>query len=118
VPIFSGFRRNARLQQAQIGMKQSKMQLEQTEQNLQLQIERARSNYQNALKTWENQKENIELAKRIRRKTNIKYTEGISTSFELNVAESQLLDAQSRYIQSILDLLNAKQELDKALNIY
>ncbi len=118
VPIFSGFRRNARVQQAKIGFEQSLLQLEQTEYGLNLEVERARSNYSTALKTWENQKQSFELAQRISKKTNIKYTEGVSTSFELNVAETQLLNEQSRYIQAANDLLLAKQQLDQALNIY
>jgi len=118
VPIWSSFQRKARVQQAEIGFKQSLMQLEQTEENLKLGVERARSNYENALKKWGNQKESIELARSISDKTNIKYSEGIASSFELNVAESQLLNEQSKYIQAALDLLTAKQNLDKALNIY
>jgi len=118
VPIFSGFRRNARLAQAKIGFEQGVLQLEQTEENLRLGITRSRSNYANALKTWENQKQSYELARRISEKTNIKYTAGVSTSFELNVAESQLLNEQGKYIESAYNLLTAKQELDAALNVY
>lgn len=118
VPIWSSLQRRARVQQAEIGFEQSVMQLQQTEENLKLGVDRARSNYENALKTWENQKESIELARSISEKTNIKYSEGISSSFELNVAESQLLNEQTKYIQAAMDLLTAKQNLDRALNIY
>lgn len=117
VPIWSSFQRRSRVQQAEISFEQSVMQLQQTEENLKLGIDRARSNYLNALKTWENQKESIALARRINEKTNIKYSEGIATSFELNVAESQLLNEQTKYIQAAMDLLTAKQNLDRALNI-
>jgi outer membrane protein TolC len=116
VPIFSGFQRKRQLQQSQIAYEQSQMQLRQAEDGLKLQIARARSNYQAALKSWENQKRSFELAQRINRKTTIKYSEGVADSFELNVTENQLLQEQTRYIQAALDLLNAKQELDKALN--
>lgn len=118
VPIWSSLQRKARVQKAEIGLEQSQMQLEQTEENLKLQVSRARSNYQQALKTWENQKESLELAQSISEKTNIKYSEGIVSSFELNVSESQLLNEQTKYIQAAMDLLTAKQNLDKALNIY
>ena len=118
VPIWSSLQRRAIVQQAEIGFDQSLMQLKQTEENLKLGVDRARSGYENALKTWENQKESIALAQSISEKTNIKYTEGISSSFELNVAESQLLNEQTKYIQAAMDLLTAKQNLDRALNIY
>ncbi len=118
VPIWSSFQRKSRVQQAQIGFEQSLLQLQQTEENLKLEVERARTNYDIALKTWNNQKESLDLAKSINNKTNIKYSEGISSSFELTVSESQLLAEQTKYIQAAMDLLTAKQNLDKALNIY
>jgi len=116
VPIFSGFMRKRQLQQSQIAYEQSQMQLKQAEDGLKLQISQAKSNYQAALKTWENQKRSYELAERINNKTSIKYSEGVADSFELNVAESQLLQEQTAYIQMALELLNAKKALDKALN--
>ena len=118
VPIWSSFQRKAIVQQTEISFLQSQLQLEQMEENLKLGIKRSRSNYDNALKTWNNQKESMALAQSISDKTNIKYTEGVASSFELNVAETQLLEQQSQYIQAALDLLTAKQDLDKALNIY
>jgi outer membrane protein TolC len=116
VPIFSGFQRKRQLQQSQIAYEQSEMQLRQAEDALRLEIVQARSNFEAALKTWQNQKRSYELAKRINEKTTIKYTEGVADSFELNISENQLLQEQTAYIQTALDLLNAKKALDKALN--
>lgn len=118
VPIWSSFQRRARVQQAEIGQMQSELMYQQTQEGLKLDVIRTRSNYDNALKVWVNQKESIALAQRISDKTQIKYAEGIASSFELNVAEQQLLTEQEKYIKSALDVLTAKQELDKALNIY
>ena len=116
IPIFSGFQRKRQLQQSQIAYEQSQMQLRQAEDGLELEIVRARSNYEGALKNWENQKRSFELAQRINQKTTIKYSEGVADSFELNISENQLLQEQTRYIQTALELLNAKKALDKALN--
>jgi outer membrane protein TolC len=118
VPIFSSFQRNHRVSRAKIEVERAEMQLTQAEENLLLEITRARSEYDNALKNWNNQKESLELARKINQRTRIKYTEGISSSFELNVADTQLLNEQNKYIGAALDLLNAKQELNKALNIF
>ncbi|MGB6036640.1 MAG: TolC family protein, partial [Cryomorphaceae bacterium] len=116
IPIFSGFQRKRQLQQSQIAYEQSQMQLRQAEDGLKLEIARARSNYEGSLKNWENQKRSFELAQRINQKTTIKYSEGVADSFELNISENQLLQEQTRYIQTALELLNAKKALDKALN--
>ncbi|MCA1762833.1 MAG: TolC family protein [Cryomorphaceae bacterium] len=118
IPIWSSFERQAKVRQAQIGLEQSEMQLRQTRENLALDMQRARSNYQNALKVYQNQKSSVELAQRILDKTTIKYKEGVVTSLELNVAQSQLLQEQSNAIQAAFELLSAKQELDRALNIF
>jgi outer membrane protein len=116
VPIFSGFQRKRQLQQSEIAFDQSQMQLRQAEDGLKLDIIRTRSNYEGDIKTWENQKRSFELAQRINKKTTIKYSEGVADSFELNISENQLLQEQTRYIQTALELLNAKKALDKALN--
>lgn len=118
IPIFSSFQRKARVQQAEIGRLQSLLQMQQTEENLRLEVIRRRSDFDNSLKVWANQKESLELARRISNKTQIKYTEGVSSSFELNVAEQQLLSEQEKFIRAAFDVLTAKQELDKALNVY
>jgi outer membrane protein TolC len=56
------------------------------------------------------------LAQRIFDKTQIKYNEGVSTSFELTQAQNQLLTSQGNYINSTLQLLNARTRLNKALS--
>lgn|SRR5690554_1937215 len=117
VPIWSSFQRKAEVERARIGLEQSKLRLEQVEAGLRMNIERARSEYANALETWQNRKRSLELAERIDRTTKIKYAEGIVGSFELNVSQQQLLNEQSQYIGSALELLDAKRDLDYALNI-
>jgi len=118
VPIWSSFRRESKVQQSEIGLLQSDLILEQTRENLKLNVQVQRNNYQNALKVWDNQKSSVELAQRILDKTTIKYSEGVASSFELNVSQSQLLNEQTKYVRAAYDLLTAKQELDRALNIF
>ena len=62
-----------------------------------------------------NTKENQALAQRIYNTIQIKYKEGLASSFELNQAESALFMEQSSYIQSLFELLMAKAELEIAL---
>jgi len=66
-----------------------------------------------ALNTYGNNKSNMDLAKRIYEKTQVKYKEGVSTSFDLSQAQNQYLQAQSNYFQSIMKLIEAKASLDK-----
>lgn len=117
IPIFSSGMRGARTQQARIALDQSKTQLEETVQNIKLEFDRAKSDYQFSIDKYENAKKNLALAERIEYKNQIKFTEGLSTSFDLRQAQTQLYTAQQQYFQSMVDVINTKAALENVLNI-
>jgi outer membrane protein TolC len=108
--------RGARTQQARIALDQAETQLEETMQNIELEYATALNVYQFRLENYENSKKNLSLAERIERKNQVKFSEGIATSFELRQAQTQLYTAQQRYIESMLNVINAKTELETVLN--
>ncbi|WP_397363770.1 TolC family protein [Olleya sp. R77988] len=116
VPIFSSGMRNASTQRAQINLEKAEINLTETEQMLNLQIESAKSNYQFAIEDYQNKKENLALAERIEQKNQTKFFEGISTSFDLRQAQTQLYTAQQELLQTMLDVINNKAELETVLN--
>lgn len=118
IPIFSSFQRRNNVKRSEIELEKASMQLVEAEENLRLEQTRAMAEYENALKVWETQKQSMELAERINKRTSIKYKEGLATSTDLNVSRTQLLGEQSRYVEAALQLLNAKQGLDKAFNLF
>jgi len=61
-------------------------------------------------------KENLALAGRIEQKNQIKYFEGIASSFELREAQLQLYSAQNNYLRSIQDVIQKKLYLETLLN--
>jgi len=85
-------------------------------QNVQLALNTAKSNYQFAIDNYENSKKNILLAERIERKNQVKFIEGLSSSFDLRQAQTQLYQAQQQYFQSMLDVITAKANLETILN--
>ena len=117
VPIFSSRMRSAKTQRAKIALDQAETQLEETIQNITLELNTAKSNYQFTIEKYENAKKNIALSERIENKNQIKFTEGLATSFDLRQAQTQLYTAQQQYIQSMLDLINAKASVETVLNI-
>ena len=117
VPIFSSGMRSAKTQRARIALDQAKTQLEETKQQVTLQLNSARSDYQFAIERMQNAKKNKALAERIETKNQIKFTEGLSTSFDLRQAQTQLYSAQQQYFQSMLDMVNAKANIETVLNI-
>ncbi len=116
IPIFSSGLRSARSQRAKIALDQAETQLQEAEQNIRLQFDTALSNYQFSVENYENAKKNLALAERIEQKNQIKFSEGIASSFDLRQAQTQLYTAQQQYFQSMLSLINSKTELETVLN--
>lgn len=116
IPIFSSGMRSASTQRAQINLEKAETELTETEQRIKLEIASAKSNYQFALEDYENKKENLALAERIETKNQTKFFEGIGSSFELRQAQTQLYTAQQELLQAMLDVINAKAELETVLN--
>ncbi|OIQ23253.1 TolC family protein [Lacinutrix sp. MedPE-SW] len=116
IPIFSSGMRNAATQRAQINLEKAEINLTETEQVLSLEIETAKSNYQFAIEDYENKKENLALAERIENKNQTKFFEGIGSSFELRQAQTQLYTAQQELLQTMLDVITKKAELETLLN--
>ncbi len=117
VPIFSSGMRSARTQRAEIALDQANTDFEQSKNEIKLDLTSARSNYQFAIEKYENSKKNLQLAERIENKNQIKFSEGLSTSFDLRQAQIQLYTAQQQYFQSMLDVINEKANLETVLNI-
>ncbi|MEM6893186.1 MAG: TolC family protein [Bacteroidota bacterium] len=116
IPIFSSLKRSASTQRAKIALEQAKTELTEAEEQIRLQLENAKSNYTLAIEEYGTSKENLALAERIENKNQIKYAEGIATSFELRQAQTQLYSSQQEYLQSMADVINRKTELETILN--
>lgn len=117
IPIFSSGMRSAASQRTKIALDQAETDLEQTKQQIKLDLTTAQSNYQFAIENFENSKKNLALAERIEGKNQIKFTEGLSTSFDLRQAQTQLYSAQQQFFQSMLTVINEKANLETVLNI-
>ena len=116
VPIFSSFARSARKQQAAIAYDQAKTLLTDAEQKLRLQFANAKSQYEFSVEEYANAKSNLALAERIERKQQTKFTEGLSSSFDFAEAQRQLYAAQQNYLQSMVNVINRRAELEKITN--
>ncbi len=116
IPIFSSLNRSAKTQRAKIAYDQAKTQLTETEEQIRLQLERAKSDYIFSIEDYETAKSNLSLAERIEKKNEIKYFEGLATSFELRQAQVQLYTAQQDFLQSMVDVINKKTALETVLN--
>ena len=116
IPIFSSFGRSAKTQQANIALEQANTQRTEVEQKLQLQYQNAKSDYEFSIENYISNKENLALAERIENKQQIKFTEGLSTSFDFTDAQRQLYTAQQNYLQSMVDVITKKAALEKIIS--
>lgn len=116
IPIFSSLGRQARTDRAKIAWDQAKTDLDRTTQEIQLNYQTALNNYQIAIDNYTTNKENLTLAERIENKNNIKFKEGIATSFDLRQAQTQLYSTQSSYLQSMFQVISEKANLETILN--
>lgn len=113
--ILEGLGRPASVQKAKLDIERIKVAKELTENNLKMNYEASRSNYEFQLGNYNNQKRNVDLSSRIRDRERIKFKEGVTSSFNLTQIETQYLNSQASYIQALVNLLNAKEELERSL---
>ena len=118
IPVFDGFGQSARIEQAKLELEKVRNQKMQLSQNLRLIAITSKNEFNSAYERFKTEKENLELAEKIKNKSLIKYKEGLASSLDLIQTENQYLTTQGNYIQSIIQLLNAKADLDKVLNNY
>ncbi len=115
VPIFDGLDKAAKIKKARIDVAKFKLQLNDLERSITLQVTNARAIYNNARERLASQEKNLALAERILKTTRIKYREGVGSSLEMTQAEQELYRTQANRLNALYELVVAKADLDKAL---
>jgi outer membrane protein TolC len=116
IPIFSSGDRWAKTQKAKIGVKQDEYAIQQLERSLQAQDIQIKNNLTSARKNLELQGENIKLARKIYDNSLIKAEIGKENSILVTQKYNQLISAQTQYVNAMMDVFNAKLELDQLYN--
>jgi len=116
IPILSSGLRSARTQQARIALEQAETNLTEAYQRILLEINTAKNNYRFAIEIYNNSKKNLDLSERVEKKNEIKFSEGLSTSFDLRTAQIQLYTAQQNYFEAMLRVITTKADLETVLN--
>jgi outer membrane protein TolC len=115
IPIWSSGNRYAKVQQQKLSYKKMEESEKQLSNSLNLQVQTARNNFSNIYNEYLNRKQNLELNVKIYQKTNIKFREGMASSFDLNQAQNNFVQANTDYTMSVMNLLQSKIELEKIL---
>ena len=116
VPLFSSFGRSASTKKARLNLEKSKSLLKDTSEKIKLDISRAKSEYEFAVEDLEIKKEALELSENIAKKNEIKFFEGLVTSFDLSQVQRQLYAAQEDYLSSMLNILIKRINLEALIS--
>jgi outer membrane protein TolC len=113
VPITSSGQRLMKVKQAELKVDQDYNTLQQTEQNLEFQALNLKAQFNNAYEMMLIEKQNVELAKSLYKKSLIKKQDGVVNSLNVTQMQNQLLQAEGSYISAVMQMLKYKVELDK-----
>jgi outer membrane protein TolC len=116
IPIVSGGGKMKSIQKAEIEVKRIEETLAFSNNAAKLEYQVGMAEYMNATQNVDLATQSYALASSILNKTQIKFDQGTSSSFELSRQTSQLLQAEVSLIQARLSLMNAQTRLSKSLN--
>lgn len=116
IPIFASGQRYSQIKRAQINFEKARTTKEMVTEQLLLQEKQLRYNLVNANLQYKNQKDNVDVSKRVYASTENKFKQGMASSLELTQANSLYLQSENNYVSALMNLLQTKLALDKLLN--
>jgi outer membrane protein TolC len=117
VPIFSSGRNFTGVKEAKLAYKKQLNTLADTEDGLNIQHSQLKYNLSSAYESFDTQKKNVEVSQRVFTNISNKYEHGLASSLDVTNSGSNLISAQSSYVQALLELVNAQIELEELLNL-
>lgn len=117
IPIFSGFRRQAELAEARIGVAQARLEVAQLREAVELEAEQARGERERALASIAARQRTVEQAQRVHDLTVLRYESGLATQLEVSEARLALLQARTNVAQAIADYYIADAGFSRAVGL-
>lgn len=115
VPIFDGLQRRNRVKQAKFSVQKTRNNIEDLERGIDQQVKQYKTTLKNAIYSLNNQERNFELSKEVLETARKKYNAGVGSSIEVSQSQTDMLSAQSNYYQAMLEVINARSDLQKSL---
>ena len=116
MPLWSSAKRAAGVVEKKIAYEKAKNTLSEMTDNLSIQYRQLCFDLTNAYETYMNEKDNIEVSKRVFNSATEKFKWGAASNLELTNASNDLINAQSTYVNAMLTLINAQVDLEEFLN--
>jgi len=116
VPIFSSGKRTCAVKEAKIAQMEQANTVENTEIALKVQEKQLKFNLTSAYENYNVQKNNIKVMNSLFNSYSEKFKHGRASSMDVTNSNMNLTSAQTDYINSVLEMVNANIELKKLLN--
>lgn len=117
LPIFTSGTRLANIKSARIALQETQNSRRQAEDGLRLQYNQLRYDLASALENYDIQSKNMEVTQRVFASLSEKYKYGRASSLELTQASTDIISAQSNYIQAVMNVISAQVALENLLNV-
>ena len=118
VPVFNGLLRANQVREARIEIDKTQNNIHQLKLALDFQASQSQVSLKNALLAAESQKRNMELANSVLDLAMRKYKAGVGSNLEVNQAQGDLLISQNNYYTTLLEVINAQADAQKALGAF
>lgn len=114
IPIFDGFQRDAQIQQNRLTVLTQEEQLRMNTSAYQLQFSNAQSQIQKSQTNIQNDDRNVKLAQEVYNITTLQYKQGTKSLTDLINADNSYRQAQSNYINSLINFYQARLDLEQS----
>jgi outer membrane protein len=115
IPIYDGGNKRAKMNKVKYELEKTNNNIAQLKELIDNDIEQAKIKMKNALLTMDNQKKNIELAKKVYSTTKLKYEQGLGSNTEVNNSFADLRLSQNNYYSALYDAITAKIDYLKTI---
>ena len=116
IPLFTSLQQTKKVEAARLAYEKQQNTMHDTEQQLAVQHSQLCYNLSTAFDTYNAQRQNLDVTQRVFDNISSRYEHGYSSAMDLTNTGTTLINAQSTYVQSIMEFLNARIALEKLLN--
>jgi outer membrane protein len=114
VPIFSGLRRYSQIKQGELNLYNSRQNLVLNTESIKLQLQSANTQLLSSYTNLQSNKSNLDLARTVFEDTGLQYEKGAAGLTDFLNADYALKEAQANYINSLLNYLIARVDLERS----
>ena len=116
IPLFTSGSNTAAIKSAKIALQETQNSRRQAEDGLRVQYNQLCYDLASALESYDIQRRNLDVTQRVFNNITEKYNYGRASSLEVTNASTDIISAQSNYIQAVMSVISAQISLENLLN--